>query len=742
MPVSRRTTDEPHPGLRPYIFHGLDLVVRGNQGVGDCPFCGGAGKFSVEAESGLWRCWSCGGGRPGGGGNALVFIRLCHAAAIAATTSAWYAAVASDRRLASAATPRAWGMARAPVGDAWLVPGYAPDGQLWQLYRRAWLGDKWILLPTPGIHPAGAQHGLHMPTDAWGAKRPRVVVCEGPWDGMAWWEAERDADTNVAAVPGCNVWRDEWSAMLRDKVVILPYDNDHPRMERGRVYTAGWDGVRRVVGRLVGYARECQVLQWGPDGYDPTLPDGYDVRDCLSGAPGPPTLLVDRREALAGLLLKVGPASVTDGQSGPLTNGRVHTSIDVQDCDRWATLITAWDQHHGGALEWRRDMEDALAVILAVCASTRQAGNQLFLDVIGSPGIAKTTLLRGVLTSSHCIHLENATKILSGFRKKAEEGDEDKDCSFLARANGKTWVTCEFDVVATSPQYRELMGKIRRIFDGETSATYGNTDKDRIYTALRTPWIRAGTPKMMDYDQSQLGDRFLRFIISDPRGDERRAIIRSALANERGAMLETSNCAAGSILDPKLRRAYALTGGYVDWLRSHVEDELSRVDVPADAEDHLLDLAEFSADMRARPVDEKKRNEPNDCKELPTRLARQNVRLACCLAVVFNKRVVDGDVLRVVRKVALDTSYGHTLNIAQWMCRAAPRGDGASYQGCGGIMPGQLMDWCKMSKDKFNNYTSFLQHIDVLQWKQQEFGRSAWVLTDRVHDLYQRIMRL
>ena len=47
--------------LRPYVFHGLDLRHRdGDRNAsGDCPWCGREGKFSVEVETGLWRCWVC-----------------------------------------------------------------------------------------------------------------------------------------------------------------------------------------------------------------------------------------------------------------------------------------------------------------------------------------------------------------------------------------------------------------------------------------------------------------------------------------------------------------------------------------------------------------------------------------------------------------------------------------------------------------------------------------------------------
>lgn len=386
-------------------------------------------------------------------------------------------------------------------------------------------------------------------------------------------------------------------------------------------------------------------------------------------------------------------------------------------------------------------MGDALAVLLTVCASTSQAGNQLFLDLIGSPGSAKTVMCKGLLVSSNCVHLENATKLISGFKKP---GDNEKDCSFLARSNNKTWITCEFDVLASSPQYHDLMGKVRRIFDGETSATYGNSDEDRIYTALRTPWIRAGTPKMMDHDQSQLGDRFMRYILTDPNYDDMRAITRQALRLEREALVETANSTSGSITDPKTRTAQALTGGYVDWLRAHVEQLLPAVEVPTRAEDICIDLAELSASLRARPQRHKHRHEQavesHEYKELPTRLARQNIRLATCLAVVLNRRIVDHEVLRVVRKVALDTAHGHSLNIVKWLCAESYEHPGVTNQECGGLHLPRLATWTNMTPQRCQDYLLFLRGIGVLEMRTKPQSAEMWALTDRVHSLYIRIM--
>ena len=745
MPVARATyTEVDH--LRPYVFHGLSFAARGNHAVADCPFCGREGKFSVEVATGLWRCLVCGTGTAAGGGNALVFTRLIYEAAATANVGVpgalFRASVANDRRLLSPDTVAAWGVCPAADG-AWMVPGYSAEGRLDQVYRRTSVQEKgeWVqrLLPTPGVWPDGKSHALHLPHTDFDPARPRpnVVVCEGPWDAMALWEVTQNDQFGVAdiiAVPGCNVWRDEWTAFCRGKTVTLLFDSDHPKeYVPGRVSRAGYDGMQRVTRRLSGVAASVRHVKWGPDGYDPARPSGWDVRDHLTSD----SASVDKRQAyLADLILKVedAPREWFSPTVTAAVNGHSHQgSVEALPCSSWAECEAAWKE----AIQWRRELAGAMSVLLAVCASTPQAGNQLFLDLIGSPGNAKTTLCRSLLVSEHCIHLENATKIISGYKKP---GDDEKDCSFLARANNKTWVTCEFDTLANVPQYAELMGKIRRIFDGETSATYGNSDVDRLYTALRTPWIRAGTPRMMDHDQSQLGDRFLRYIINDPEADEKRAIVRAAMRSERAAIVERSNASAGSILDPKTRRAYALTGGYVDWLWSHFEEGIIMLEVPESAEEFCMDLAELSADLRARPTDEKKKVESYDVRELPTRLARQNIRLATCLALVLNKRVVDTDVLRIVRKVAMDTAAGHSLNIVQWMSWGNPRAEYLPHQETGGLSDGALENWTSMDKDRLKKYTGFLRNIDVLAVRNGH-GTSTWVLTDRVYDLYNRIMR-
>jgi hypothetical protein len=241
-----------------------------------------------------------------------------------------------------------------------------------------------------------------------------------------------------------------------------------------------------------------------------------------------------------------------------------------------------------------------------------------------------------------------------------------------------------------------------------------------------------------------MGDRFIRFILNDPDEKDKRNIVRSAIRSERAAIMEVSNGTAGSILDPKTRDAYSLTGGYVDWLRHNVEEKLPLVTMSESAEDRCIDLADLSADLRARPSNGGKRgvnSEDNySSKELPTRLARQNVRLAICLAVVQNKTEVDAKVLRVVSKVALDTAHGHTQNICKWLCSPNPRSSGRTYQESGGFMEGVLEQWTGMSAERLMNYLMFLKGIDVMKCIRVQSRPTSWVLTDRVYELYNRVM--
>lgn len=732
--------------LRPYTFHGLDLTSRegGRQQVCDCFVCGSPGKMTIEVNTSKFRCWSC-----NSTGNSLTFIRLLHEVSTSRTTPQFIDMVVKDRKLRDPSTMSAWGVCQSTIPPhPWLVAGYDTEGKITQLYKRTHIKGSdglwsWRLLPTPGLHTdPGKSHALHMPASDFNPSRPTIEVMEGLWDGMAYWEVvqttQAASDTNIVAVPGCNVWRDEWTLICKGKDVTLWFDSDYPRQvdtaKGAHTFQPGYDGMKRVSKKLSGHALTVSHIKWGEGGYDPTRPDGWDVRDALSEHPDPMNGLV----SLISLVEPVPPDWFSPSQinSSNSNNSRQNSTIEPEACHSWVKCLSAWQE----ALEWRQELSDVLVTMLAVAASTDQSGdNQLFLRVIGDPGSAKTRLCKGLLVSRHCKLLLHLKSFHSGYKK---EGGE--DCSLVSRISGLCLVTPEYDALTIGGNSDQLESQVRQIFDGESGNTYANSDEDRHYRGLRSPWIQAGTPALMDRDQSRLGDRFLRIRIEQPSEEDKQAILMRALNNELSAMTERSNGTESSIIPPKLRRAYALTGGYVDWLRSNVEERVAEVErnMLTSYKQQCVDLGILTAEMRARPNMDPKKTETFPTKELPTRLVAQLGRLAGHLAVVMNKDSVDREVMRVVRKVAIDTAHGHTLNIVTWMCTRNPTAPEFTYQESGGIPEKRIAVWCGFTADKASNYLLFLKKIGVARCEFLPQGGNVWTLSERVYKLYLKVMSM
>jgi hypothetical protein len=241
----------------------------------------------------------CNAGSEKGGGNASRFIRMLWEECD--KTTANYDELAKERKLLYADTLIHWEVVYSPWTKNWLVPGYNADHTMTQLYRYTLVDGKRRLLPTPTL---GHQlHGVNL----YDASCTNIYLCEGPWDGMALWEVlgqckrteqgliatgsrEKSllGDACVLAVPGCNTFMESWLPLFSGKVVHLLYDSDHPRINEktGKpVAPAGLTGLQRVA-KILSEASEppaeIHYLQWGANGYDPSLPSGYDVRDWLA----------------------------------------------------------------------------------------------------------------------------------------------------------------------------------------------------------------------------------------------------------------------------------------------------------------------------------------------------------------------------------------------------------------------------------------------------------------------------
>lgn len=367
------------------------------------------------------------------------------------------------------------------------------------------------------------------------------------------------------------------------------------------------------------------------------------------------TALETRLRHLSTLLGKLSPVPDTWLGSEKKEDSGRNIGLTPLECTRYSDLINAWRK----ALKWRQELDDVLSVMLSVALSTEQIGDQLFLMVIGDAGSGKTRFCDGMLVSNRCYAMEHLTGFHSGWKDETGE-----DFSLLARANRKTWITPEGDVMMSSPHFQQIMSQQRRIFDGTSGASFKNMKEDRRYTGLRTPWIIAGTPALMDTDQARLGDRFLKVIIDQPPEDEKREILRRVSHSALRAVRQRSDGTPESQVEERLGEAYRMTGGYIDWLTDNL-DLLANVSVADEYLDECARLAELTAFVRARPS--RNKEEQHDTKEMPTRLTHQYVRLMACMTVVLNKESVDEEVMRRVRKVALDTASGYVLKAVRHM---------------------------------------------------------------------------
>ncbi len=733
--------------LRAFVFHGMSLVLKEGTAQAhaeQCPFCGREdNKWSVSVETGKWDCKPC-----GASGNPLTFVRQLWERSHAATTD--WSDLREDRRLLGDEALIKWGACKSIVNGDWLLPAWGwvkekqTDGtemvviKMWQVYRRHKLLNKdgrwvWNLSPTPGVHPDGASHGIfgaHLVDPAF----DEIDVMEGPWDGMAWWEAVQAAGMrrNVVAAPGANVFSQSWSRDCSGKRVNLFFDSDRPRTHPTtgeRQQPVGWAGMRRVARLLLSAdvpPKEIDAIRWNGDhGFNEHLEDGFDVRDALSESVD----LAGRAKIANDLIALLAP--IPDAWKEAVSVRGKPAHIQPEHCERWEDLVLAWRQ----AFAWRLCLDDVLSVMIAVAASTQQTGDQLFLQVIGDAASGKTRFCDGMLVSKSCFALEHLTGFHSGFNDGSNE-----DFSLLSRINSKCLITPEGDVLISNPRFGELMSQQRRIFDGTSGATYKNKKEDMRWTGLRTPWIMAGTPALLDTDQSRLGDRFLKVIISQPTEDQKQDILRRVGFAALRSVRQSSNCDASSTVDRVMLDAYKLTGGYVDWLRMNMQEQVNGLRID---EEQLVDdcavLADFASMMRARPAP--KRNkwaeslEQHDTKEMPSRLLAQFIRLACCLAVVLNKPTVDGEVMRRVRKVTFDTSDGIVLKLAEGLSRGGAEG--------ADILDLQVLT--NLSEDKLPTLLHFLsqERVGVLESYSEEAERgwrgvTKWRLTEKMAALFRR----
>jgi|GEM_PF-1272398 hypothetical protein len=264
-PQRRNKPDQSKPKFQgTYENFGTDFVrINGKEGTADqCPYCGKE-KFTVNLETGQFRCFSentC-----GQTGNATTFIRHCYEQAKSSTTDKEYRTLKAVRDL-SLQTLKRHGLAYHAARSEWLVPFRNSEGSVVTLLRYNPKTNQKLNLGGFPQYLYGVDQLSDDPTRT-------LFLVEGPFDAMALDAFIRIKKNHnkydVLAVPSASTFKDEWSAFLRErKEVRVCFDND----------SAGVNAQQRVVSkcRENGVTGTLKILEW-PDSF----PDKYDIADLI-----------------------------------------------------------------------------------------------------------------------------------------------------------------------------------------------------------------------------------------------------------------------------------------------------------------------------------------------------------------------------------------------------------------------------------------------------------------------------
>lgn len=732
---------ESPPLTRPFTCHGVSLSpTSGAEYLAECPLGCGKKKLYVQPETGLWECKvGC------GSGNVYDFLRLVFETSLKLTRD--YTWISQHRNLPAEAL-RAWGVCQSFITGEWLVPGYGAHGRVVNLYRYVRTAGKYRLWPTPGVTAEAtgddqAGHGLFKPTDeTFPDSAVRIDVDEGVWDAVAWWVAEQEllkADPNrprkiIVGVPGCGVWKPSWNRLCMGRVTCFLFDNDHPRTNpaTNTVTQAAHQGLKRAVGMVSSVdgddqPKEIRYLCWSGDntendpGFNADLADGYDVRDMLGGG-----AQADQVESM----VRPVPAQWTEGKSSKRGANR-NEHLPPLECRDWRKLVQSWKR----AAKWTPELNGALAVLLASVASVRGQGQKLNIKLMSQPSTFKSQLCSAVLVARrYTVEDDGMNGFFSGYNDAAK-GETPKDRSLAGRLWDRTLITKEGATLVDNPVCEKIISEFRALSDGNVTKDYKNGVRWE-YQGLMFTWILSGTFGMRVLDRTELGQRFLDYcivkVIDDQVEDD---ILDRVVERQLRASKVMSNCKAESTLEETYRIASQLTGGYVNYLRQHIDDLIQPVEVPEKCVERIKRLAKFIEYMRARPSFSQ---EESVGRSLASRVCEQLIKLTQYLCVVMQKKTADKDIMWVVEKVARDTSDGRTLEIVKVL------------DPCG-KMGLDLRSVCKRTGqngnallvDKEGQYLTFLTRIGALELYEDDqpavnkVGR--WRLTDKFRRLFKEV---
>jgi hypothetical protein len=310
--------------------------------------------------------------------------------------------------------------------------------------------------------------------------------------------------------------------------------------------------------------------------------------------------------------------------------------------------------------------------------------------------------------------------------------EKDQNLSLAGEMQNKTLVIKDADTVLQSGQCKQIMSQLRALYDRSVRTQFKNK-MSKDWEGLNTTVLLFGTATLFELDAAEKGARFLTVDIQPENNYdlEDEIALRSAHRAFRNMSIH-ANGTAKSQDTPEMTRFKQLTAGYISYLRENATALIEGVQDPSGSSLVMCSkLATFVSYMRCRPP--KTQTEKVE-REMPYRLTSQLVRLAAGLAVVFNKREMDAEVIGHVRAIALNTAQGKIMRLCDHV-RAAGRE---------GIFHNLLAQYIGETAEETLNLLRFLRRIQAVELVLAAPGaavrsRPRWRLAPRLASLYDAI---
>jgi hypothetical protein len=330
--------------------------------------------------------------------------------------------------------------------------------------------------------------------------------------------------------------------------------------------------------------------------------------------------------------------------SDPFSTSRKNQGVGEAN-PKLAKLKATFCRHH--------HFEDTsvIDVTLACVAANDMDLDPLWLHLVSAPSSGKTELLMALQDCPQTVFISDFTpnSLVSGYRDPPQEGKKGKkhkrpepakDYSLLPVLDGKLLITKDFSVLHSKPYEAraQILAQLRDAYDGYHSRKVGNDDLKGFHA--RFNYLTGMTPDIeRGWSLNTLGERFLLF----------RMNVKNRLAHARRAL---EACKQDKT---KVR----------DELKGAVQEFFAKLkpvkpECDADMTDRVVHLAEIVAVGRTYIHREK-----NDDvvyipqAEMPTRVAKQLLRLGLGLAMIRERETLTDEEFRVMKRVAFDSLPGN-----------------------------------------------------------------------------------